>query len=244
MNMDADVAKLYSQPNELGQALGKPLPEWQGAQSIEAITLTGRFTQVAPISPNKHAAALFNANRQSPDDIMWTYLPYGPFATEEAYEGWMTLAASTTDPLFFCIQHKDTEAPLGAIAYAAIDPTRGSIELAHLAFSPALQKTVQATEAVYLMLEHAFKLGYRRCEWKCHAHNTPSRNAALRFGFVYEGLFRNHTVVKGRNRDTCWFSITEEEWRDIQPKYQEWLDESNINSLGAQKRSLREILEG
>ncbi|MDO6423482.1 GNAT family N-acetyltransferase [Saccharophagus degradans] len=242
MNMEEDLALLYAEPNALGQALGKAVPDWQGAGNISAATLEGRFTRVVPLNPRKHAQALFEANQQSPDQRMWTYLPYGPFDDFEAYDCWLQMAATTTDPRFFCIEHKTSGAPLGVLAYAAIDEARGSVELAHLAFSPALQQTVQATEAVYLMLEHAFALGYRRCEWKCHAHNAPSRNAALRFGFTYEGLFRNHLVVKGRNRDTCWFSITDDEWRELLPRYRAWLDESNINALGIQSLSLKEFL--
>ncbi len=165
---------------------------------------------------------------------MWTYLPYGPFATRADYHAWVATGSASADPLFFAIVDQATGRPAGVAAYLRIDPANGVIEIGHLAYSPALQRTTAATEAMYLMIRRVFELGYRRCEWKCNALNAPSRAAALRLGFTHEGTFRQAMVTKGRNRDTDWFSIIDAEWPARRAEFERWLSPDNFAADGRQ----------
>ena len=169
---------------------------------------------------------------------MWTYLAYGPFRSRADYRAWIELNAVTTDPLFFAIVDNATGRATGVAAYLRIDPANGSIEIGHLAYSPALQRTAAATEAMYLMIRRAFDLGYRRCEWKCNDLNEPSKTAARRLGFTFEGLFRQAMVVKGRNRDTAWFSIIDTEWPVHRAAFECWLAPDNFDANGRQRTAL------
>ena len=170
---------------------------------------------------------------------MWTYLPYGPFADPATYRHWLDQAAGGQDPLFFAIVAGEPARAAGVAAFLRAKPASGSIEVGHLAFSPALQRTTAATEAMALMMATAFdELGYRRYEWKCDALNAPSRRAALRLGFVYEGTFRQATVVRGHNRDTAWFSVTDAEWPRVKEAFRRWLEPANFGPDGRQYVSL------
>ncbi|SDT89376.1 Protein N-acetyltransferase, RimJ/RimL family [Verrucomicrobium sp. GAS474] len=247
--------------NDLGQPIGVPLPGWRPAALPWREPLEGRFCRLETVRPSDHAAPLFAANAKDREGRMWTYLPYGPFPTLEAYRAWMEAACRGADPLFYVILERPKEAaqngtapagaaeakpkagglPLGLASYMRIAPEVGVIEVGQLAFSPALQQTPAATEALYLLIGHVFALGYRRCEWKCDALNDPSRRAARRLGFSYEGTFRQSAVVKGRNRDTAWFSILDTEWPVLEASFRRWLAPENFEADGTQRESLSRL---
>ena len=193
--------------NELGQPIGPALPGWQPPARPAQRRLKGRFCSVEPLDVAQHARALFDANSQDREHRMWTYLGYGPFADFDEYERWLTERARSTDPLFQAFVDRKSGNAVGLGTFMRIDPPAGSIEVGHIAMSPVLQRSPAATEAMYLMMRHAFELGYRRYEWKCDALNANSRRAAERLGFVFEGVFRQATVYKGRSRDTAWYSV-------------------------------------
>ena len=203
--------------------------------------MTGRFCRVVPFDSDRHAAELHAANMTDAAGAMWTYLPYGPFATLENYRTWLHEHARGDDPMFFTILDIVTAQPAGVAAYLRILPASGSIEVGHVNYSPRLQRTPAATEAMFLMMQRAFALGYRRYEWKCDALNAKSRAAALRLGFSFEGVFRQATVYKGRNRDTAWFSILDREWPALEQAFRRWLDPSNFDERGAQRVRLSEL---
>jgi RimJ/RimL family protein N-acetyltransferase len=199
----------------------------------------GRLCRLDPLDP-AHAAPLFEAHALDREGRNWTYLPYGPFASSAEYTRWVEWASAQDDPQFFAIVDGATR-PVGVASYLRIEPAMGVIEVGHLAFSPLLQRRPAATEAMYLMMRRVFEeLGYRRYEWKCDALNAPSRRAAERLGFTYEGTFRQMHVVKGRNRDTAWFSITDSEWPVLKRAFEGWLDPANFDAAGAQRRRLGE----
>jgi RimJ/RimL family protein N-acetyltransferase len=175
---------------------------------------------------------------------LFRHLPYGPFGGFDEFKSWLVERAASTDPLFFAIVDAETGAPRGMASFLRMVPEHGVIEIGHIWFSPALQRTRTATEAIYLMARYAFDdLGYRRLEWKCDALNDASRRAAARFGFTYEGTFRQHLVVKGRNRDSAWFSILDGEWPRTRTAFEAWLAPENFDATGKQLRSLAAIRE-
>ena len=224
--------------NELGQPVGAPLPGWQPPPAPPREGLVGRYCALEPIDPERHAEALFATFQADAEGRMWTYLPYGPFGDVAGFRAWMGDRCLGADPLFFAIVDRPSGAPLGMAAYLRIDRPNGVIEVGHLLFSPALQRTRAATEAMVLMMQRAFALGYRRYEWKCDALNAPSRAAAERLGFCHEGVFRQAVVVKGRNRDTAWYSILDREWPSLRGAYEQWLDPKNFDDAGRQRTSL------
>jgi len=228
--------------NALGQGLGMSLPHWVPARHPPRVVLEGVRVRLEPLEGSRHAAQLFAAFGQDVTGALWTYLPVGPFATETAFEGWVAAVAYGSDPQFFAICERATGQALGIAAYLAIEPAHGSIEVGHIAFSPRLARTAMATEAMVLMMAQAFSLGYRRYEWKCNALNEPSRQAALRLGFTPEGLFRQHRIVKGRNRDTAWYSIIDREWPNLYAVFQTWLAPENFDGGGRQIRRLSEVM--
>ena len=191
--------------------------------------------------PLRHGPDLYTANRRDLESRNWTYLPYGPFATCEEFVGWMNGFCMGADPLFYAIIHLGLEQAVGVASYLRIDPLSASIEVGSINYSPLLQRTVAATEAMYLMMKYAFSLGYRRYEWKCDALNAPSRAAAQRLGFSYEGIFRQATVYKGRNRDTAWYAAIDQEWPALEAAFQLWLDPANFDEQGAQRIRLSEL---
>jgi len=201
--------------------------------------MEGRYCRLEPIDPSRHAADLHAANMQDRENRIWTYLAYGPFADLAAYRAWLESACLGDDPLFHAIVDAASGRAVGVASYLRIDPPVGVIEVGHLNFAPPLQRTRAATESMYLMMRRVFdELGYRRYEWKCDALNAPSRRSAERLGFVYEGLFRQATLYKGRNRDTAWFSILDGEWPAIKAAYERWLDPANFDGDGRQRESL------
>jgi RimJ/RimL family protein N-acetyltransferase len=196
--------------------------------------LAGRHVTLRPVSV-ADAEALFEAGR---DPAIWTYLPYGPFDSVEAMRARLAAIEDSLDPLFFTVVRGGE--PQGIVSYLRIDTEHGSIEIGHIWFGTPLQRTTAATEAIYLLGTHAMdELGYRRFEWKCNALNEKSRRAAERFGFTFEGVFRNHMVVKGQNRDTAWYSITDDEWPAIRAAFEAWLSPENFDENGAQRTPLR-----
>lgn len=226
-----------SNRNELGQPIGEPVAGWMPPPRPQRIVLEGQWCQVEPLSV-AHTAELYNANSIDTTHRMWTYLPYGPFADEATYRGWIEQMALKDDPLFVAIRSLASGEAVGVGSYLRIDPTAGSIEVGHLAFSPLLQRTPAATEALFLLMQHAFALGYRRFEWKCDALNGPSRAAAQRLGLSFEGVFRQATVYKGRNRDTAWYAAIDKEWPALQAAFEQWLDLANFDAGGTQHQSL------
>jgi len=201
--------------------------------------MTGRTVIVEPLDPVRHGHDLWTAFAADREGRGWVYLPYGPFADERALGVWLAGVAPREDPLFHAIIARASGTAVGVASYLRIDPPHGVIEVGHLHFSPALQRTAIATEAMYLMMARAFdELGYRRYEWKCNALNAPSCAAALRFGFRYEGTFRQAQVVKGHNRDTAWYSILDSEWPALKGSFERWLAPANFDASGRQRRSL------
>lgn len=174
-------------------------------------------------------------------DWIWDYMGYGPFAAAQDYADWATKMAGLRDPFFYAIRLHDSGRVAGVAAFLRIDPAQGGIEIGHILMTPALQKTVAATEALMLMIGWAFRAGYRRVEWKCDALNAPSRRAAIRLGFSYEGVFRQHMIYKGRNRDTAWYAIIDREWPALDTASAEWLNPANFDDYGQQRRSLSDL---
>jgi RimJ/RimL family protein N-acetyltransferase len=229
--------------NHLDQPIGDPLPGWTSRPRPPRTPMQGRLCRLEPLDVAQHAAALHEAHAADREGRNWTYLPYGPFASASDYARWVEWAAAQEDPQFFAIVDGATGRPVGAASYLRIEPAMGVIEVGHLAFSPALQRKPAATEAMYLMMRRVFdELGYRRYEWKCDALNAPSRRAAERLGFSYEGTFRQAVVIKGRNRDTAWFSILDREWPALKQAFERWLDPANFDAAGAQRRRLGELM--
>ena len=222
--------------------LGEELPGWTPPPAPPRTTLEGRFCRLEPLDAKKHAEPLWGANALDADGAMWTYLAYGPFADFAEYRAQLEKSSAGVDPIYFAICDTSSGRAVGVGGLMRIDPENGSIEIGGLAYSPLLQRTPTATEAIYLWLDLVFSLGYRRCEWKCNALNAPSMAAALRLGFTYEGLFRQAAVVKGRNRDTAWFSILDGEWPNLKLAYQAWLAPENFDANGRQKTRLAECL--
>jgi RimJ/RimL family protein N-acetyltransferase len=170
---------------------------------------------------------------------MWTYMGYGPFARLDTYTAWAESAAASEDPLFHAIVDQATGKAVGVAAYLRVEPGVGVIEVGHIAYSPILQRTPAATEAMYLLMRRVFdELGYRRYEWKCDALNAASRGAAERLGFTFEGIFRQATLYKGRNRDTAWYSVIDREWPQLKAAFEAWLDPSNFDGVGRQRTRL------
>ncbi len=204
--------------------------------------MSGRFCRLEPLDASLHATDLWEANT---DPASWTYLFYGPFETEDEYRRWLVAAAASDDPLYFAIVDAASNRAVGVASYMRIDPTNGVIEVGHLNFSPAMQKTAAATESMYLMMRRVFdELGYRRYEWKCDSLNARSWNAARRLGFTYEGDFRKAIIYKNRSRDTSWFSIVDTEWPDRKNAFESWLSPGNFDADGRQLRSLSSFSQG
>jgi RimJ/RimL family protein N-acetyltransferase len=227
--------------NPLGQPVGLPVPEWHPPPLPSKKAMEGRFCRVEALSVERHAGELHAANLLDTENRNWTYMPYGPFESLDQYRDWVSASAASTDPLFFAIIDQETRKGVGIASYLRMDPRHGSIEVGHLQFSPLLQARPAATEAMFLMMERAFELGYRRYEWKCNALNVPSRRAAQRLGLSFEGVFRQAAVVKGRNRDTAWYAVIDQEWPALKTAFQQWLDPSNFDPSGRQRVALSEL---
>lgn len=219
--------------------IGRPLPDWTARARPPAAPLVGRTCRLEPLDPARHGDALYAAYCADGDADRWTYLPYGPFSERAAFDAWLAGLAASTDPMMFALCAPDGRA-LGQAGLMRIDPNNGVIEIGHVLFGPDLARSVAATEAVGLLLRLIFDgLGYRRCEWKCDDLNAPSRRAAVRFGFSFEGIFRQAIVYKGRNRDTAWYAIVDSEWPALRAAFDAWLDPGNFDADGRQKTPLR-----
>src|ERR1700722_3522766 len=204
--------------------------------------LTGRVVTLRPFDLPAQAEELYQATHGPERDDLWRYMNEGPFPSLAAFEASFEKKQRSTDPLFFAVVENATGLPVGQASYLRIEPAHRVIEVGNIVFTPALQRSCGATEAMYLMARHVFEdLGYRRYEWKCNALNQPSRRAALRLGFVFEGIFRQHTIVKGRNRDTAWFSMLDREWPQLRASFEQWLAPSNFDPAGRQKLSLSRL---
>jgi RimJ/RimL family protein N-acetyltransferase len=225
--------------NEFGQPIGPPLPGWVPPPVPPREPLAGRYCRLEPLAVS-HADELFAAYAEAPDARGWTYLAYGPFTDSESYRTWVTDAAASADPLFFAVVDA-VGVPAGVVSYLRIAPASGSIEVGHIHYAPRLQRSPAATEAMYLMMRRAFELGYRRYEWKCDALNAPSRQAALRLGLSFEGVFRQATVYKGRSRDTAWYAATDGDWPALRAAFEAWLDSANFDAAGQQKLRLSDL---
>lgn len=230
-----------TQTNLFNQPIGFALPQWTPPPIPPRTPLVGRFCRVEPLSAEHHAAALYGANTADPGP-MWTYLPYGPFASYGAYKEWVEENERSSDPRFYAIVDNRTNQPSGVAAYLRIDQRNGVIEVGHIAYAPRLRRTAAATEAMYLMMKEVFALGYRRYEWKCDALNAPSRAAAQRLGFRYEGTFRQAVIYKGRNRDTAWFALTDQDWPVVETAFAQWLAPENFDEQGQQRVSLSSLM--
>lgn len=224
--------------NTFGQPLGAEVPNWSPPLRPGGVVLSGRFCRVEPLDPARHADDLFAADALDTDGRSWTYLPYGPFTSIDEYRAWVTDMAAGQDPCFYAIVDAATGRAVGVCSYLRIDPAAGSIEVGHLHFSPLLQGKPAATEAMFLMMQQAFALGYRRYEWKCNSLNAPSRRAALRLGFSYEGCFRQARIDRGRNRDTTWYSVIDSEWPALRALFEQWLAPDNFDAEGRQRVAL------
>lgn len=215
------------------------LRDWTPPALPPRTPIEGRYVALEPLAP-RHNDALFEAYAEDAAGAMWAYLPCGPFASAAAYRLWLEGARLGFDPLHYAIRMADGRLG-GTLSLMRIDPRAGSIETGWLTFAPRLQRTREATEAVFRLMEWSFDAGYRRFEWKCNAANLPSRRAAQRFGLSYEGVFRQATVVKGANRDTAWFAAIDREWPALKSAYETWLDPANFDALGAQRRALADL---
>jgi RimJ/RimL family protein N-acetyltransferase len=225
--------RMGSEKNRLGQPVGPPVPGWTPRPVPPRAGVAGVYGRLEPLDADRHAESLYRANRLDAEDRNWTYLPYGPFAALEDYRAWVRGAAAGDDPMFFAVIDGSGNA-VGVASYLRIDPANGVIEAGHLNFSPLLQRTRAATEAVVLLMAQAFGLGYRRFEWKCDALNEPSRRAATRLGLSFEGIFRQAAVRKGHNRDTAWYSVLDREWPALDRAFRRWLDPANFDPAGRQ----------
>lgn len=209
------------------------------ARRPESIVLAGRWATLRPLDPERDAGDLFEAVRNA--DYLWTYLAAGPFGDRAAFDRYVTANAASADPFFFGIVANDSNRTVGQAALLRIEPAHRVIEVGHILYSPILQRTRAATDAMYLLARHVFEdLGYRRYEWKCNALNDGSRSAARRLGFTFEGVFRQHMIVKGRNRDTAWFSMLDTEWEERKREFERWLSHENFDQNGKQLSALNQ----
>lgn len=206
------------------------------------VVLEGRHIHVVPFDAARHAASLYALSHGPQKEALWAYLSSAPFPDEAAFTRSYEEAAQKADPLLFALVEAQGGRAVGHATFMRIEPAHRVIEVGNILLTPPLQRTIGATEAMFLMARHVFEdLGYRRYEWKCNALNVPSRRAAERLGFAYEGLFRQHMIVKGRNRDTAWFSLLDSEWPRAKAAFEAWLDPSNFDGEGRQRRRLEEI---
>ena len=195
----------------------------------KGISIDGKLVSIKPLIANEFAEELFMANALDKEGINWEYLPYGPFENLSDYIDWIQSFEEHNDPVFFAIISKKLKKAIGIASYLRINPNDGLIEVGHINYSPLLQRTTEGTEAMFLMMQWAFDNGYRRYEWKCNALNMRSRKAAQRLGFSYEGVFRQMTISKGRNRDTAWFAIIDKDWKVIQKCFHQFLADINLD---------------
>ncbi|TWC15369.1 RimJ/RimL family protein N-acetyltransferase [Pseudomonas sp. SJZ085] len=216
------------------------LANWKGVTPPSTQLIEGRFIRLEKLDPAQHADGLWQAlEGPDADPKLWDYLPYGPFSERKAFDAWLENHAANIDPYFFTVIDRANGEVQGILSLMSIVPAQGRIEIGHVTFGASMQRSPKSTEAVYLLAKEAFALGYRRLEWKCNNANARSKYAAERLGFTFEGVFRQHMVVKGQNRDTAWYSMLDSEWPTIGAAFERWLSEEN-QSEGGQVRSLAE----
>lgn len=227
--------------NELGQPIGHAIEKFNSPARPNFSLLSGNFARIELISES-HLGFLYDAFLLDSKQANWTYLPYGPFRDEREFSKWAKKTCFGEDPKFYTIFLNNK--PAGVASYLRIEPTVGCIEIGHIHLSPLLQKKREGTEALILMIEWAFKAGYRRLEWKCDALNAPSRRLAQRLGLSFEGIFRQATIYKNRNRDTAWYAATSQEWPDLENVYQSWRNQENFDANGNELEKLSELTSG
>ena len=220
------------------QPIGFSIGDWTPPVRPPAEPMIGRYCRLECLDADRDGQSLLDAYALDSDGRNWTYLPQGPFENYAEFHIWLSDMAKLDDPFFFTIINAESQTSVGIASYLRITPPAGSIEVGHIHYSPLLQRKPAATEAMYLMMKQAFALGYRRYEWKCDALNAPSRMAAQRLGLSYEGVFRQATVYKQRNRDTAWYAIIDQEWHDLKQAFEQWLDPDNFDNDGNQKTRL------
>jgi RimJ/RimL family protein N-acetyltransferase len=220
---------------------GEPVATPPSGRAPERVTMRGRLVTVEPLDPARHGEELYAASHETAEARrIWSYLPDGPFADRSAFDAWLAGMRTATDRVVFAFRDLATGSAAGMANYLDIRPAHGAIEIGYIWFAPSLQRTPPATEALYLMLRYAFdELRYRRMQWRCNALNEKSRAAALRLGFTFEGIFHQHMVVKGHNRDTAWYSILDGEWPRLRAGFEAWLAPENFDAEGRQRQSLR-----
>jgi RimJ/RimL family protein N-acetyltransferase len=221
-------------------SLNQELSGWKPVSLPNRESVYGRTVTLEPLKAARHAAALWQVVHGR--DEVWNYLADGPYRSEADLAAALKERETSTSAVFFGIVPKAIGVVAGYASYMRIDPANGVIEVGNILLSPSLQRTAAATEAMYLMARHVFEdLGYRRYEWKCNANNEPSRRAALRLGFTFEGIFRQHMVIKGQNRDTAWYSMLDSEWPALKARFEAWLDPANFDAEGRQKNCLTQL---
>ena len=231
--------------NHLGQPIGFPVDGWTPRARPPPTPMAGRFCRVEALDATRHAAQLYAANREDRDERMWTYLPWGPYASFDDYRAALEAGLKRENFITFAVVDVASGKAVGVASYLNINQASGSVEVGGIAYSPALQRKPAGTEAMFLMMRRVFdELGYRRYEWKCNALNAASRAAAQRYGFRFEGIFRQADVVKGRNRDTAWFSISDREWPAIKAAFERWLAPANFDADGRQRERLSALTSG
>jgi len=234
---------LNARLNEYQQPIGPPVEGWTPRPLPPRSALTGRYCRLEPVDVARDAADLYQAYSEAADGRDWTYLFVGPFADFASYRDYLVKATAGSDPLHHAIIDSVSGKAVGTAALMRIDPAHGVIEVGHIAYAPRLQRTPAATEAMYLLMRRVFdELGYRRYEWKCDDNNLRSRAAAARYGFQFEGIFRQAIVYKGRSRDTAWFSITDREWPAIRTGFEQWLSPENFDAAGVQIAALSTLI--
>jgi RimJ/RimL family protein N-acetyltransferase len=233
---------MSSHLNEYAQAIGRPLAQWSARPAPARVTIDGYFCRLEPLDAERHAEDLYSAYRLAADDRDWTYMTAGPFGSHGDYHRHVATVTQAEDPLHYAVIDLSSGLAVGTLSLMRQDPSNGVVEVGNVMFSPLLKQTPVSTEAQFLLMSYVFgQLGYRRYEWKCDSLNAPSRKAAERLGFTYEGTFRQALVYKGRNRDTAWYSIVDAEWPQLKTSFQEWLSPENFGADGRQRRPLAAI---
>ena len=244
MSAEALKSKAQAKPQFDELPVGEPVEPYPARLPDERI-LYGRWVNAEPVEVARHAFHLWQSFAASdPAGRLWTYMAYGPFLSYQTFRDWLEERAASRDPRFYAIVPRDTGKAAGMASLMRITPDHRVIEIGHIWFAPHLQKTREATEALFVLMRHAFEeLGNRRLEWKCDALNAASRRAALRLGFTFEGVFRQHMIVKGRNRDTAWYAILADDWPRLRDAYKAWLRDENFDAQGRQRAPLSAFVE-
>lgn len=231
--------------NIFGQPTGAALENWQARTFPEPVTLTGQYCRLEPLNVAQHTGHLYQAfHPAAGNPAFWTYLSVGPFDDAQSFSAFIRTAAASRDPLFFVVVDLRSERAVGLLSLMRTDVRNGVTEVGNVMFSPSLQRTPLSTEAQFLLMQYVFSvLKYRRYEWKCDSLNAPSRNAALRLGFQFEGIFRQAVVYKGRSRDTAWFSVIDRDWPALKTAFQRWLSAGNFNPQGEQHCRLQQMIQ-